>query len=250
MEGTIPWPGPWLALIVAPVVGSFMATAVERLPQGRSLRGRSHCPHCGAQLAVRDLVPIISWLALRGRCRACDASLSRQYPLTEIAAVAIASLALLVASDGTVWALCLVGWFLWVAALFDQRHFLLPDTVTLPLAGAGLIWSALQGEARFVDGAVGAAAGYAVLAGIGWLYRRWRGRDGIGLGDAKLLAAAGAWLGWTRLPELVVLAGTLALAALLIRRLKGEPVGAQTAVAFGSFLAGAFWCVALAGGIA
>jgi len=249
MASSIAWPGAWLAVAVAPVIGSFMATVIVRLPRGESLRGRSACRSCGARLGARDLVPLVSWFVQGGRCRYCHEPVSWIYPASEFMAVVIALWALVATNEpATAWVASLVGWLLWVAALIDHRHFLLPDVLTLPLLIGGLAWSWATGEAAFIDAAIGATAGYAAFVAIAWAYRRWRGRDGLGLGDAKLLAAAGAWLGWAALPTVVLIAGVAALLSVAIRRVQGERVQARTAIAFGSFLALAFWVVLIHGG--
>ena len=129
-------------------------------------------------------------------------------------------------------------------ALIDLRTWRLPDALTLPLVGLGVAAST-QGllPTNLLGALIGAATGFAVLAGIGWGYRQFRGRDGLGLGDAKLLAAAGAWLGVESLPWLVLIAAVLGLALALVRT---QPVRAETAVPFGPPLAVAFWCLFLA----
>lgn len=235
------------ALAAAPAAGSFAATAVHRLPLGETLAGRSHCPHCRARLAWRELLPLVSWLVQRGRCRHCGGPIAFSYLLIETAAIVVALWAATRFHGIDLLAFCLLAWSLLVLAMVDVRHFVLPDVVTLPLVAGGLLFSAAQGPTALANAAIGAAAGFASFAAVAWLYRRWRRRDGLGLGDAKLLAVAGAWLGWAALPAVVLLASLAALAVVLGRRALGEPIGATTAVAFGAYLAAGTWLVALYG---
>lgn len=168
-------------------------------------------------------------------------------------AVAIEALALLVPLWATVagvgwpyWATCLLGWALLALGATDLRHLLLPDILTLPLIGVGLAGAWTFDGAVFGDHVIGAVAGFGVLATIGWTYERLRGREGIGLGDAKLLAAAGAWLGWPALPGVVLIstvAGSATFAVMAARR----RWTLETPVPFGVFIAGAFWLVWLYG---
>jgi leader peptidase (prepilin peptidase) / N-methyltransferase len=235
-------------LLAAPFVGSFLCVVIDRLPAGRPLAaGRSRCDACGAPLGAKDLVPVVSWLRQRGRCAYCQAELGSFYPIIELAALAVALSAAWALSGWLLPVSCALGWTLLTLAAIDQRHFLLPDPLTLPLIPAGLAVAFAIDPALLVPHLVGALAGFTAFAAIGMLYRRLRGREGLGLGDAKLLAAAGAWLGWQALPGLVVVAAVCALAVALARALTGDRVSATTRIAFGSYLALAFWLVWLLG---
>ena len=228
-------------------VGSFVGTVVLREASGWRglLLGRSACPACGTRLTARDLVPLWSWLAARGRCRHCGAAAPAFYPLVELAAAVIGALALTTIEAPVSLITAVLGWWLLALALIDLRTWRLPDALTLPLIAAGLGAAALDllPAVRLLHSLVGAAVGYLALAGVGWAYRRLRGRDGLGLGDAKLLAAAGAWLGAEALPWLVLTAAILGLALALTR---ARPVRAETAVPFGPPLALAFWSLFVA----
>ena len=231
-----------MGAVVGACVGSFVGSAVLREPSGWRglLVGRSRCLACGTQLAARDLVPLWSWLRAGGRCRHCGAELSSFYLVVELAAAAIGTLSLTLLAPPTSWLAAALGWWLLALALIDLRSWLLPDMLTLPLIAAGLAAAALglfPGLSAW-DGVLGASIGYLALAGVGWGYRRLRGREGLGLGDAKLLAAAGAWLGPELLAWVLLVAALLGLAAALAR---GRPVRADTAVPFGPPLALAFW---------
>jgi leader peptidase (prepilin peptidase)/N-methyltransferase len=192
-------------------------------------------------------VPIASWLARRGRCAHCGATLRRFYPLIELAALAVAISAATVLSGWLLVVTCGLGWVLLTLAVIDWRHFLLPDLLTLPLIPAGLAVAYGIDPGLLAGHAAGALGGFAVFAAIGFGYRKVLQREGMGLGDAKLLAAAGAWLGWQALPGLVVIAACGALAVALARAALGVRLGATMRIAFGSYLALAIWLVWLYG---
>lgn len=235
--------GAFLVFGVAPSVGSFAAALVERWPAGRPmLFARSQCDSCKRVLRPLELVPIVSYLAQRGRCRGCGAAIPASLPLIECAAMAIATLALWRAEGWHLWLGAGFGWALLTLALIDWRHFWLPDALTLPLIAVGLAATAWLMPDRALDHLIAAGIGWLAFTLLAWAYKRWRGRDGMGGGDAKLLAAAGAWLGTAALSNVVLLAALAALLwAVLTRRAQ-----ATTALPFGSFLAAAIWAVWLA----
>ncbi|MBV9861970.1 MAG: prepilin peptidase [Alphaproteobacteria bacterium] len=239
----------WVALVaLGLVMGSFLGVVVRRLPaQADFVFGRSQCPACGARLAARDLVPLASWLALRGRCRHCRARIGLFYPGIELAAVAVALSAATVASGWNLLATCLFGWTLLALALIDWREFLLPDALTLPLIPAGLALAWLDAPETILDRVAGVAAGFSLFWLIAAGYRRWRGRDGLGRGDIKLMAGLGAWVGASGVPSLMLAAALLALAVTLIRRAFGERLTAVDRIPFGPYLAAAAWVVWLCG---
>ena len=232
-----------LPIAAAPFVGSFLLLVALRYPELNGAGfGRSACGACGARIAARDLIPVLSWLLLRGRCRQCGAAIGWDHPAVELAAATIAVWAATAFSGWLLWASCGLGWALLTLTLIDLRCQRLPDFLTLPLLLAGLGVTAGAWPAALPDSVVGAVLGYTALAVVGWLYRRVRGRVGLGLGDAKLLAAGGAWLSWQALPEIVLLAAGLALAtAIGLHWLRRLPLSAATRVPFGPFLAGAIW---------
>lgn len=236
---------PALLVASACAVGSFIGTLVHRLPIGGSVTlSRSVCPHCGECLAARDLVPLLSWILLHGRCRFCGTSIGWFYPAIEIAALAIAAWASTRSSGVALWASCAFGWLLLALAVIDWRHYLLPDVLTLLLAAGGIAWAAWQEPADFDAHVLGALCGFAAFALVAWTYRRLRDREGLGLGDAKLLAALGSWVTWRGLPDAVALAAALALLVALIQRKALDPAAK---VPFGSYLALAGWLVWLYG---
>lgn len=238
----------WTMVAAAPFIGSFLGVLIRRLPEDRPIaRGRSVCEGCGQTLAPRDLVPLLSWLLNRGRCRFCSRPIGFFYPAVELAALAVALVAVMADSGGRVWLDCLLGWWLLVLAWIDARHWLLPDALTLPLILAGLGAAAAFAPGALFARALGAALGYSLLAALAWIYRKARGREGLGGGDAKLLAAAGAWVGVGALPGVVLAAALAALAAALLMRLAGRPLTTGSAIPFGPFLALATWLVWLYG---
>ena len=159
----------------------------------------------------------------------------------------VALAAVLVLDGWLVWASCGLGWALLALAWIDQRHFWLPDALTLPLIPAGLAvaWAAVP--ERFAAHLLGAVLGFAVLALIDAIYRRLRGRAGLGLGDAKLLAGLGAWVAWQGLASIVFLAALGGLAAVAARRLAGRRIEMGDSIAFGPYLCLAGWLVWLFG---
>jgi leader peptidase (prepilin peptidase)/N-methyltransferase len=247
----LPWHLPdWsLPLIVAPFVGSFLGVLIVRLPAGEpAFLSRSACPHCGAELAPRDLIPLLSFALLRGRCRRCGGAIGWFHPVVEIAATAVAGWAALVDPHADhLWIDCLLGWTLMTLGWIDWRCMVLPDILTLPLALVGLVVTAIAQPDALGAHAAGAAAGYFSFQAIAWCYGVLRGREGLGGGDAKLLAAAGAWLGWEALPWIVLLAALMGLCAALMLRLRGVELRADTALPFGTVLATSFWIIWLHG---
>jgi leader peptidase (prepilin peptidase)/N-methyltransferase len=230
------------AVAVSPFVGSFIANFVARFPTARSvLVGRSICPDCHARLTAIDLVPLWSWLRSMGRCRHCGQHIAGMYPLIELAAIAVAVAAGTSTAGWLLWATCGLGWTLLALAATDLRYFVLPDTLTLPLIPAGILVAYFQHPAELKAHAIGAIAGFMAFLAVRAVYFRLRAREGLGLGDVKLLAAAGAWVAWGSLPSLVVIATVAGLAVALIGRLFGRPIDFADRVPFGAFLCFALW---------
>jgi leader peptidase (prepilin peptidase)/N-methyltransferase len=234
--------------IIGLCVGSFIGLVADRLPVGRSLNWeRSRCPDCDHVLALRDLLPVAGWLLNRGRCRFCGGSIGFRYPLIEMAAGAIAVWSFAVLPGWLAWASCGLGWTLLTMSLIDARHFYLPNRLTLPLIPAGLAVAWAVDPDKLLGHGVGAVAGYTLVLVLAETYRRLRGREGIGMGDAKLLAAAGAWVSWQGLPSIIVLAaGASLLVALVQAGLTRRSVMHQE-FPFGPYLSLAFWLVWLYG---
>ena len=232
--------------------------AFEAPPHGRDGRfdlwgPRSGCCQCGTPIAARHNVPILSYLCLRGCCASCGAPISRRYPLIETG-TALASLVVAI-QFGASWQTLVALPFTWTLialAAIDIDHQLLPDSLTLPLLWAGLLVSLLpvSGAPLFVplpEAVIGAMAGYLSLWSVYQLFRWITGKEGMGYGDFKLLAALGAWLGWQLLPLVIVLSACAgAVVGGLGLLLRGR--SRETPIPFGPFLAAAGWIALLWGG--
>jgi leader peptidase (prepilin peptidase)/N-methyltransferase len=239
ISGPLAWLPP---LMVAPIIGSFLGVLILRLPAGRSVViARSACDHCGHTLGLRDLIPLMSYAATRGRCRYCGAAIGRFNLDVELAALAVAAWVVTVVPVGQIWPACLLGWTLLALAWTDLRTMILPDVLTLPLLLAGLIVTDLGSPDALLDHSAAAALGWGLLFAVAWIYRTLRGRDGLGLGDAKLLGALGAWVGLGDLPVVLLMASCLGLAAAGIGAVAGKQMTAATAIPFGPCLALAGW---------
>ena len=255
---------PVLAAVVAAIaglcVGSFLNVVIHRLPkmlergwqaQCAELRGetpepgpaynlvvpRSACPACGIQITALQNIPVVSWLVLGGNCAGCKAPISGRYPIVELLGGALAAAA--------VWhfgatpqglAACGLLWTLLALTMIDFDTQLLPDGITLPLLWAGLIVNLRGTFAPLGDAVIGAVAGYLSLWTIYWAFKLIRGKEGMGYGDFKLLAALGAWLGWQLLPVIVLLSSVVGAAiGMTLIVFKGRDHSVP--MAFGPFLA-------------
>lgn len=224
-----------IGAVAGAILGSFLATLILRWPQGRSMaRGRSACDGCGRVLSARDLIPLLSALVQRGRCRSCGAAIDPLHGRVEAGCALIGALAIgaMPGLGGLGWAV--LGWLLLTLAVLDWRHFWLPDILTLPLAFLGLTLGMWATDVILTDRIIGAAIGYGALLTIAMAYRVLRGRDGLGLGDAKLLGALGAWFGWQALPFILLIA---AVAGLLVMLVTGRAKDRLARVPLGTFLA-------------
>jgi len=257
-----------LALVVGLCVGSFLNVVVHRLPkmmerdwraQCAELRGesapeenppaynlavpRSACPECGHRIGALENIPVFSWLALRGACSACRKPISIRYPLVEVLGGLLAAYAIW--RFGLSWkgaAACVLLWALTALTFIDFDTQLLPDSLTLPLLWAGLIANLFGLFVPLTDAVIGAVAGYLALWVVYWLFRLIRGKEGMGHGDFKLLAAIGAWLGWQMLPLVILMSSVVgAVIGITLMVFKGRDHNVP--LAFGPYLA-------IAGGIA
>lgn len=236
MTGATAWP---LALgVLGAIFGSFVAALVMRWPRGESvLVGRSACDACGATLGIAELVPLFSFAIQRGRCRRCGANIDPKHWWIELAAVVIGVGAGIAAPGWTGLAGATFGWLLLALAGLDVAALWLPDRLTGLLAAGGLA-SVVTGAAPAVpDRLIGGVAGYGALAAIALGYRVWRGRDGMGGGDPKLMGAIGLWLGWQMLPAVLVIAGLVGMGGVAFAHLTGRRMAADTALPFGALLA-------------
>jgi leader peptidase (prepilin peptidase)/N-methyltransferase len=250
-----------LVFLFGLLIGSFLNVVVHRLPrmmeadwqaQCADLRGepgpdaprfnlgvpRSACPHCGHAITALENIPLLSWLWLRGRCSACGAPIGVRYPVVELLT------ALLSAAAAWKWGLSvqtlgvlLLVWTLIALAFIDLDTTLLPDSLTLPLLWLGLLFNLGGHFASLSDAVIGAMAGYGVLWSVYWLFRLATGKEGMGYGDFKLLAAIGAWLGWQMLPVTLLLSSIVgaAVGVAMIVLVKHDR---RVPIPFGPYLAG------------
>jgi leader peptidase (prepilin peptidase)/N-methyltransferase len=249
-----------VAAVVGLLVGSFLNVVIHRLPkmleqgwqdQCAELRGetpearprynlvlpRSACPACGHQITAVENVPVLSWLLLRGKCSACKAPIPVRYPVVEILGAIAAAAAIW--RFGPTWAglaACAFLWTLLALTFIDFDTQLLPDDLTLPLLWGGLLANLYGLFVPLREAVIGAIAGYLVLWTIYWLFKIIRGKEGMGYGDFKLLAALGAWLGWKTLP-LIILGSSLVGALIGIGLVAFRGRDHNVPLAFGPYLA-------------
>jgi leader peptidase (prepilin peptidase)/N-methyltransferase len=232
-------------LVAAPFIGSFLGTLITRTASGEDfVRGRSCCEICGHRLGPFELIPLVSFVIQRGRCRACRAPIRPFHLHVELAALVVPVSVLLAGADGALLAAgCVLGWTLLASAWIDVLTMRLPDMLTLPLVLAGLGEALWLDPDALTDRALGAAIGYAAFRLLAWAYFRFRGRDGLGQGDAKLLAAGGAWVGAAMLADVVLMAAVAGLLFAGGMVLMGRRVDGSTRLPFGPFLAAGIWSV-------
>lgn len=224
--------------VAGAIAGSFVAALVVRWPRGRSVtRGRSACDTCRRTLGAADLVPLLSAIASRGRCRHCGSVIDPVHAGVEAATMLVAAAAGWVAPGWSGIAGALFGTLLVALAFLDWRAFWLPDRLVALLAAAGLAGGLAGLEPAPVDRLVGGCLGFALLWIVARGYRWWRGRDGMGGGDPKLFGAIGLWLGWRSLPAVLVVAGLIGLGIVAWRWSRGRAMAADEALPFGSLLA-------------
>jgi len=219
--------------------GAALAAEVEALPPLSLSRPRSRCPKCGHQLAWHENIPVLGWLMLKGRCSACGEPISMRYPLVELFTGGVfAGAALMAGPSATALVYCLALALIIAAALIDLDTTLLPDDLTLPLIGLGLVaawqhWLPINLETA----ALGALFGYFSLWAVAATYKLLRGVQGMAEGDFKLLAGLGALLGWQALPTIILLSSAVgAVVGIFLIVAKGH--GRDVPIPFGPYLAG------------
>lgn len=259
------WAGLILAAFAALCVGSFLNVVIHRLPlmlqrqweaeahqvlergeppeqpRFNLLVPRSRCPACEAPVRAWQNVPVVSWLALGGKCANCGTRISVRYPLVELL-TALLSLVVLASFGFTGFGLAALvfTWVLLALLFIDYDTQLLPDQLTLPLLWLGLLANLSGGLTDLGSAVIGATAGYLFLWGTYWAFKLLTGKEGMGYGDFKLLAAIGAWLGWQVLPATVLIAAGVGLVYAAVTSFAGQRAAAQP-IPFGPFLAIAGW---------
>ena len=241
-------------------IGSFLNVVIHRMPRIMESRWRaecaeldnkdvplaepfnlvvprSRCPSCGHRITALQNIPVLSYVALRGKCSACGTSISPRYPVVEALAGLLSGYAAWHMGFSLAAAGALVfTWAMIALAFIDFDTFYLPDDITLPLLWAGLLFNLAGGYVDLVSAVIGAAAGYLSLWLVFWIFKLATGKEGMGYGDFKLLAAIGAWLGWKMLPLVILLSSFVGavigiLLILIARR------GRDVPIPFGPYLA-------------
>lgn len=230
--------------LVAPLIGSFLGTVIRRLPEGRNwTTARSACEKCGHVLQPVEMIPLLSFLALRGRCRSCRSRIDPFHPSVEMAAIGVVVIAWAAEGCGDPASLlfdCILGWWLLTLGWIDWRTLRLPDALTLPLIGAGIVYGAIQGQ--IVMALLGAVLTAALLELVRLAFLNLRGKAALGRGDIKLMAAIGAWCPPETAAQILLLAclgGLLYYAVLSLRRNRSGLL--SHAIPFGPFLSAAFF---------
>ncbi len=255
-----------LTAVLGLLIGSFLNVVIYRLPKIMEQRWQqeardilavatdaaptarlslSHppscCPACGVAIKPWQNIPALSWLLLRGRAACCGVRISARYPLVELlTAIASAACAWRFGYGIELGGALLLTWALVALAFIDLDTQLLPDDITLPLLWLGLLFALVGGFMPLESAVIGAIAGYLALWLVFWAFKLATGKEGLGYGDFKLLAALGAWLGWAALPQIILLSSIVgALSGILLIVLRRQQRGA--AMPFGPFLAAAGW---------
>ncbi len=233
---------------LALVAGGLEKAIAALTPLGLARPG-SRCPSCGHRIRWYENIPVLSWLALRGRCSACKTAISPRYPLVEMAtATLFAAIAWRLGPTGATAMWCAVASTLLALALIDWDTTVLPDALNLPLLWAGLVAAALGWlpALNLSMSLWGAVAGYLSLWSVYWLFKLVTGKEGMGYGDFKLLAALGAWLGWKAILPIVLMASIIGALVGLVMKATGA-LREGRFVPFGPFLAGGGLAVMLIG---
>lgn len=259
-------PGNVFASVIAGIfgllIGSFLNVVIHRMPKmmqresdnyvaqesGKPLPHsdrynltvpRSACPHCGHRITALENIPVVSYLLLRGKCAGCKAPISARYPIVEAITGTLSAILVWQFGSGLAGLATLLFAYLLIAMTFiDADTQLLPDDLTLPLLWCGLLINLNGTFVPLKDAVIGAAAGYLSLWSVYWLFKLTTGKEGMGYGDFKLLAALGAWLGWIMLPVIILLSsvvGALVGVALIVFAKHGR----NNPIPFGPYLAAA-----------
>lgn len=225
--------------------GSFVSALGSRWPIGESvIKGRSHCDQCSAPIALYDLIPIFSFLNLRGKCRTCGEPIGWTPLVIEVIAALIGVFPVLLFPGEQAFALAIFGWLLLPLVILDFQHLWLPTRLVLLLATGGLIAGPMvTSDILWQDRLIAVATGFLSLEIIRRAFQWLRGKDGMGAGDPKLFAAIGLWLGWAALPYVLLAASGIGIAFILV--LGAARRDHATQFPFGSYMGIAAYCVAL-----
>lgn len=230
----------------------FLADEVKDVPPKKMTevtlsKPDSTCPHCGHQIRFYENIPVLSWLALKGKCSQCSNKISARYPSIELATML---LSLIVANHFGATLITpfviLLTWGLITLTMIDFDHMLLPDQITLPLLWLGLLLNINGTLVPLSDAVMGAAVGYMSLFSVFWLFKLLTGKEGMGFGDFKLFAVFGAWIGWQLLPLLILMASVVgAIVGIALMLFKNHQ--REQGIPFGPYLAVAGWITLLWG---
>lgn len=234
---------PWAALVLGLVLGSFYNVCVHRyLAKESIVWPGSHCPKCGHALSWWENIPLLSYLLLLGRCRKCNERISLRYPVVELLSGLWAFGLALKFGPSMVWVVYMVvGGILIVASFIDFAAYILPDILTLPgaaiaFAGAYFYIRPALGVPTLSQSVIGALAGAGLFLLLQRVFRKLKGREGLGTGDIKLMLLIGALVGWVPLPIIIIISAVSALVASLFYMLRSKEQALQTIVPFGPFL--------------
>lgn len=230
--------------LLGAIWGSFVAALCSRWPNGEAIStGRSRCDQCGATIAAYDLIPVLSFMLLRGKCRSCGQKIGAMPLFVELAAILLGAIPVLLLPETQAVATSVFGWLLLPLIILDYRHLWLPDRLIMLLVIAGLLAGLLLDPSIiWFDRGAGLVAGFATLEAIRIGFKRWRGYEGMGAGDPKLFGALGIWLGWQALPFILLGASFIGLCLVLVTR--SGLAQSRNLLPFGSYLCGAAYLFA------
>lgn len=246
MLGTLPlWFLLLLIFALGTIWGSFVGALCSRWPNDESvIKGRSRCDHCATPIPTYDLVPIFSFLVLRGKCRTCGEPIGRTPFVIEVIAALIGVVPFLLFPAEQAFAAAIFGWLLLPLVILDFQHLWLPTRLVMMVAAGGLIAGPiLSSDLPWQDRLIGVVAGFLCLEVIRRAFQWLRGKEGMGAGDPKLFAAIGLWLGWAALPFVLLVASGIGIVFMLITHASRREHEIQ--FPFGSYMGIAAYCVAL-----
>ena len=232
----------FIVFILGSIWGSFSNVCIHRLPDNKSIsRGRSYCPSCKKQIRWYDNIPIFSYVFLKAKCRDCSAKINVKYLLVElICALSFVWFFYLFGLSLTTLLFFILSIFFIIIFFIDLKHFIIPNELTFPLMAIGLLKSFDPNLNQylfpnFLNSLIGGVAGYIIIWMIIFIYKRLRNKEGMGLGDAKLLSAIGFWFGWISIPFILFFSSFIAL-VLAIPSLINKSKNLSSQIPFGPYL--------------